>query len=342
MNRKDFAFSNGFARTFLFWGFTFFVGIVAGWFLESRLVKNTIPSSLPVRESAEKYSFIHPLLSTGDIPQLRSFDDLSHNIGADIERFVAEGKLSSASVYFRDLETGRWMGINEDEKYAPASLLKVALMMTYLKGAESDPNLLSRETVFKKEYLTNEQDGDNFPRMEVGSSYTIADLIRRMIVYSDNDAKNTLQAILDTESRQRIFSDFGVTLPQLSDRGDSMSPKAYSIFFRVLYNSSYLSRPLSEGALKLLSEVQFKDALSAGIPESVPVSHKFGSRIFTDKDKPSRELHDCGIVYYPDHPYFICVMTKGSDVADLENVIKDISLITYKFIEKTYPVKSAN
>lgn len=308
-----------------------------GWFGNSFISQKSAPIGEPaVREKTENYDFIHPLLSTGDASRFRSFDDLSHNLRADIERNVAEGKLISASVYLRDLETGRWMGVNEDVQYAPASLLKVALMTTYLKGVDSDPALLERQTVFKKEYRSSTQDTDNFPRLTVGASYSIADLLRRMIVYSDNDSKNTLQAILDQESRQRIFADFGIKIPQVSDAGDSISPKEYSIFFRILYNASYLSRPLSEAALKLLSQTEFKEGLVAGVPQNMRVAHKFGSRVFPAEGKTPevRELHDCGIIYYPNHPYFLCIMTKGSFAPELASVLQAISSKVYQYMDK--------
>ena len=40
------------------------------------------------------------------------------------------------------------------------------------------------------------------------------------------------------------------------------------------------------------------------------------------------------MVYYPEKPYFLCVMTKGSDFAVLEKIISDISRIAYEHMEK--------
>jgi hypothetical protein len=70
------------------------------------------------------------------------------------------------------------------------------------------------------------------------------------------------------------------------------------------------------------------------------VSHKFGVRnILADGAKPTdeptaRELHDCGIIYYPNNPYFLCVMTRGKDFPTLEGVIKDISKIAWDEVSK--------
>jgi len=50
------------------------------------------------------------------------------------------------------------------------------------------------------------------------------------------------------------------------------------------------------------------------------------------------QLHDCGIVYYPQRPYVICVMTKGRDLDVLKNVIKGISEIVYEHQGSTMDV----
>ena len=44
---------------------------------------------------------------------------------------------------------------------------------------------------------------------------------------------------------------------------------------------------------------------------------------------PEHELHDCGIVYYPEHPYFLCVMTRGGDRPKLAAAIADVSKVAY-------------
>ena len=46
------------------------------------------------------------------------------------------------SVYFRNLNNGPWFGIRENEGFAPASLMKISILISYLKMSETDPNLL--------------------------------------------------------------------------------------------------------------------------------------------------------------------------------------------------------
>jgi hypothetical protein len=109
----------------------------------------------------------------------------------------------------------------------------------------------------------------------------------------------------------------------------------------VLYNSTYLGRENSERALKLLSETDFSEGIESGVPNNVLVSEKFGEVRMTDANGNllGKQINNCGIVYYPGHPYLLCVMTKGQgdDVKGLEGVVASISRIVYKGMQTLYP-----
>src|SRR6185437_13516132 len=98
---------------------------------------------------------------------------------------------------------------------------------------------------------------------------------------------------------------------------------------------TYLSPEMSEKALKLLSQTTFTSGIVAGVPKNIPVAHKFGERAY-DTDA-TKELHDCGIVYFPNHPYMLCIMTKGTDFGSLATVLKTISQKTYDEVKVSYP-----
>ena len=104
----------------------------------------------------------------------------------------------------------------------------------------------------------------------------------------------------------------------------------FSRFFRILYNGSYLNFEKSNKALELLTKIEFKDGLVAGLPSEVPVAHKFGERQFGEE----KQLHDYGIVYYPEKPYLICIMTRGKELSKLPHVISELSKVTYEEVSK--------
>ena len=89
---------------------------------------------------------------------------------------------------------------------------------------------------------------------------------------------------------------------------------------------------MSEKLLSILSKTEYKGGLVAGVPDNIIVSHKFGERVIGDV----YQLHDCGIVYYPNNPYLLCVMTKGTEFTKLEKVIQDISGMVYQDMLRKY------
>ena len=53
-----------------------------------------------------------------------------------IEKAKSEKKVSRVGVFYRDLSTRRWFGVNADAEFYPASLAKLPLAMTYYKVSD--------------------------------------------------------------------------------------------------------------------------------------------------------------------------------------------------------------
>lgn len=287
------------------------------------------------------YTFINPLLFCG-ISENKDFNEYL-SLKEKVTRYVAaaqqDKKVSDVSIYFRDLDSGRWTGINENADYAPASLLKVPTMIAFFALAQSHPDILSQAVYYDGSFDDNAFESIKpLKTIQAHTTYTIDHLIYAMIAYSDNNATRLLHQHIDPALLTEVYTDLGVHVPS-SASVDFLSAKSYSYFFRVLYNATYLNRSLSEKALQLLSEPDFPQGITAGVPANITVAQKFGERsIFgpIDHRETGSELHDCGIIYYPKHPYLLCIMTKGYNFTDLTSVIQDISRLTYQDIDMVY------
>lgn len=287
-----------------------------------------------IRQSG--YDFINPLLECE-----MSGNSLSLKISeAEIKKTIQENIIDKnpdavISLYYRDLKNGPWFGIDEKGQYSPASLFKVPLMMTYYKHLESNPGFFDREIEFKKPVSNFSQSIVSDKKIEAGKKYKISELIDYMIKYSDNEAADLLFQNIDVGEINSIFGDLGIAAPDLYHSDNKISVKDYASFFRILYNASYLSRNYSEQALKTLSEVEYKDGLIAGIPSGIKVAHKFGERELEDENgKKVRQLHDCGIIYHPQNPYLLCVMTRGKEFKNLSNIISSVSRTIYENVNE--------
>ena len=331
----------GFKDSRFYWP-TILIACVIGAFVLGRFTSDSFFAKksvlYPLRAVSNEFKFTNPLLAVGDSEIFRDTTSLEKQLSELIKDTTKKNGADSVSVYWKDLKSVRWAGINENALYAPASMLKVALLMTYLKLAESQPDILSKKIIYKNAQKNDiKKSSSNLTALIDGETYTIADLLKFMIIKSDNEAKGLLQQFISNEERSAIFNEISLKMPGLDDQGDIYSPKEYSIFFRILYNSTYLTPVLSEAALNLLSQTEYKEGLAKGVPKETVVSHKFGIRIFKSLNSPQQaiELHDCGIIYFPKYPYFLCVMTKGSDEAQLQNIIQNISSLVYKFSIET-------
>lgn len=285
-----------------------------------------------VRDKIATTYFTNPLLECAELPEHISIGDrvdLQKNIENFIANQKARGILSNASVYYRDLTNGPWFGINEDEPFTPASLLKVPLAMWYYAEADKNPEILEQEIEFNGPLGSSVVHFPPRATLEVGKVYTIDELIHRMLAESDNDATKILGEFAANRGVTEVYQDLGVK-PFL-DQAYTIDVHTYASFFRILYNATYLGRSLSEHILEIMSTSGFTKGLVAGVPASVPVSHKFGEKTL-DEAEHLYQLHDCGVVYAAS-PYILCVMTQGKEYGQLANVIKDISSMVYKAVK---------
>ncbi len=266
------------------------------------------------------------------------------NFKTDVNQVVSQklqdGKADEIAVYFKSLNSGGWFGIQEDQNFFPASLLKLPIAVAYYKWSEEDPTILKKEISYQdstakilEDFNTSEHYKPDNP-IEVGQTYTVEQLIEKMIIESDNNAKNLLVLNFDSEDRYlRVYTDLGLAeAPELMGNQPSLSVHAYSAFYSVLYNASYLNKGDSNKVLSLLTQTKFNLGLTSKLPANIEVAHKFGE--YGDANGAFIQLHDCGIVYYPSYPYMACIMTRGHDYQSLEGVIQDISLSIYQQIDK--------
>jgi len=257
----------------------------------------------------------------------RRFMKAKSRIQRYIYKAFRDGVAKSVSVYLKDADTGIWIGINADDNFSEASLIKVPLMMAYLKKAENSPGVLKRTIKYSAPTASAQQNIIPRAGIQLGKTYTVEELLRYMIVYSDNAAADLLYRDLDPRLLDELYAD--LQLDYVKIKTDHLiSVRNYASFFRVLYSATYLDNDMSEKALDLLLQTDFPDGIVAGVPPNIPVAQKFGERAFIDN--PEKQLHDCGIVYLPDRPYLICVMTRGEDFNALKDVIKEVSKIAYE------------
>ena len=282
-----------------------------------------------------KYEFTHPLLLT-DIPiEDGRFALLKGNLINYLSSKTQEGVLKSASIYIRNLNDGSWTSINDLEKYSAGSLLKVPILIQYLKEEEKKSGILDKKILFEKHFSVPRNPVFVGKGLTPGTFYSIRQLLQSMIIDSDNDATILLDGSIDNNVSDQVFDALHLQRPNARDTDYFISVQDAAKFLRVLYSSTYLSPEMSDYALKLLTEQSFKDGLVKFLDPSIKVSRKFAERGSGEE----RQYHEMGIVYQNGKPYLISVMTKGKDLKELANVVADISQMVNSEMQQTFASK---
>lgn len=250
----------------------------------------------------------------------------------EIANYLEQNKnlYTLTSVYFRDLNNGPWFGIDEKAQFAPVSLLKVPVMIAYLKIAETDSRILQQTLPYTGKHILEENISGKATLSE-GQKYTLDELITRMISLSDNIAFEILVNHIQRADLRTVHQELGLIYPDKNTPNDYINVKDYAGLFRILYNSTYLNREMSERALGYLLNSDFRQGIKAGIPKGTKAALKFGIKDDSNNSNQLKQIHDCGIVYAPQKPYLLCIMTKGKSKLELPKIIKDISAIVYQY-----------
>lgn len=307
-------------------------GAVGGYLFHDLRTPQVLAHATELREGG--YRFVNPLLECdagGEVVQSEELVPFRARVEAHLATLRYPG-VENVSVYFRELNDGLWFGVGDAERFAPASLRKIPMMIALLKQAEHAPELLLRRVRFELQTdHTAQQAIKPSVQLERGQEYTIAELIRRMIVYSDNNAFMLLSREVDPAELDRTYARLDARGAAGARPRDFMTVDTFASFLRVLYNASYLGKQLSEWALATLAQSEFRGGLVEGVPPGVPVAHKFGEAR-EDAAGTRVQLHDCGIVYAPEHPYILCVMTRGASFEYLDDAIASTSRVVFQAV----------
>jgi beta-lactamase class A len=179
-------------------------------------------------------------------------------------------------------------------------------------------------------------DSDSTLYVRTGTTVTVAELARLMIVRSSNLATNLLIALLDP-ARVEVTSRMlgadsirvlrGVEDQKAYDRGlnNTTTAKDLAMLLLAVAEGRSAGPASSDSMVKMLLAQEFNDAIPAGLPAGVPVAHKTGWI--------TGLLHDAAIVYPPGRgPFVLVVLTRGlADPAEAARLSADLATIAYRW-----------
>ena len=245
-------------------------------------------------------------------------------------RGLAERLPAPSAFEVLDLSTGLHAGYNANVSMPAASTIKVAVMVEVFKRLEGGAFALGRRLTL----LPNDKDWGSGDLCDApaGTTYTISDLLTRMIDVSDNTAANMLIRFVGRQNINREMVALGLHHTKLANyiRTDDWavrnqlrsSPSDMVQLLRLMAQRRLIDEWSSNEMIAILEQDQFNTLLPEPLPDDITIAHKTGSLFDT--------LDDVGIVYANRAPYVIAVMTTALPSQTLgRNFIHDISSIVY-------------
>lgn len=232
------------------------------------------------------------------------------------------GQNQNVSIYFEYLPTGANIVVNRDLALWPASLMKIPIALAVMKKIEKGEWKLTNELV-----LFNEDKDIRFGNLHkepTGSRLTIEKLLEEMLTNSDNTARQMFIRNLDLIEVADVIEHLG--LEDIFNADKQVTAKKFSIFWRALFVSTYLSPEYSQKLIEIMAKSQFGGYLAKGLPDGITFSHKIGV------DAVNNVFSDSGIVYQPDRSYILTVMIQEPDGQKARALMKEISEKIYSYV----------
>jgi beta-lactamase class A len=239
-------------------------------------------------------------------------------------------------VAIEDLKTGDHFFLHENEVFAQASSIKIAVLADLcLQAQQGKLKLTDLYTVQASDLVP---DSDIMGGLTPGvTRITLRDLATMMVAVSDNSATNVLIDRVGMDNVNRMLDSLGLAHTRLrrkmmdleaakEGRENISTPREMMTLLEAIYRGKLLDQESAADFFKILSTN--KDSwIPRDLPADVKIANKPGSL--------EAVRNDSGIVFAEGRPYVICVMTAflGNE-RDGEDAISKISLAAWRIFDR--------
>ena len=239
-------------------------------------------------------------------------------------------------VAIEDLSTGEQSFLREDEVFAQASSIKIAVLADlYLQAQQGKLKLADLYTVQSSDLVA---DSDIMGGLTPGvTRVTLRDLATMMVAVSDNSAANVLIDRIGMENVNAMLDSMGLAHTRLrrkmmdleaakQGRENISTPREMMMLLGSISRGKLLNKESTAEFFRVLSTN--KDSwIPHDLPADVKIANKPGSL--------EGVRNDSGIVFVEGRPYVICVMTAFlENERDGEVAISKVSQAAWKMFDR--------
>lgn len=232
-------------------------------------------------------------------------------------------------VYYKNLITGESFGMNEDQPFVAASVIKVPIMVEVFRQVTT--GTLTLDTLLPVHEEDKVPSCGVLRMMHKGMSVTVEDLCNLMIVISDNTATNVLINTLGMETINAALQGMGLTTTRVNRllfdveaRKRGLQNYFAPVEIGQLLEAMWAETLITPEASRQMIDILLNQQLNHKIPyflRGVKIAHKTG--------EDDGVTHDVGIIY-AQQPFVLCLSSNDTNVVATEMGFREIARICFE------------
>jgi poly-gamma-glutamate capsule biosynthesis protein CapA/YwtB (metallophosphatase superfamily) len=264
-------------------------------------------------DKLNKLSFNASISETGEVSIISGEDSMINEAQAgSIEEFLFDKGYTTFSYYYHNLNSGQEIKFNERQPFRAASTIKLPLAL-YVYQLIADGKLPPDEELPYQDH--HYYGGTGIIQFdEMGTTYTIQELVELSLKKSDNIAFIMLRERVGRENFEQYLKNIGAQ-HVYPDGINITSAQDLVLYAKELFTFSE-NAPMGEELLTYLQNTDFNGILPEEL-EGIPVSHKVGYI-------PMHQVYNDVAIVLDADPYILSIMIQGIETHSSENIVAEV------------------
>jgi len=246
-------------------------------------------------------------------------------------------------IVLEDLDSSEKWGLNENELFYAASVIKVPIMAAVFSAVERGEIALTDQIILKEEDFVG--GSGVLQHLTPETSLSLQDIMMLMIIQSDNTATNILIDQVGVEHIEQTMKEVGMEKSTFYNKLMMNNPKpkgfnqitAFEIakLLKLMATRELVSTDTSERMIAIMKKQQIKDCL----PEKLPSPYSNFNDGMTPWELAHKTgwipgtRHDVGIFYVGERKLIATVLSKGVDDLVSKQMLAQIGEEIYNYLQ---------
>ncbi|MEH2150113.1 serine hydrolase [Nostoc sp.] len=255
-------------------------------------------------------------------------------ITSQIRTLLASYKTLNPGIFFLDLDTGNYIDINGEKRFAAASTIKFPLLVALFQEIDAGRIKLTDKLVMRRDLKVGESGIMQYK--PIGTKFSILETATLMMTISDNTATNLVLDRLGGAAKvSQRFRSWGLQntamqnlLPDIGGT-NTTSSKDLVRLAALVSNNRLLSPTSRNQVLGIMRRVKTNSLLPAGIGQGATIAHKTGTLRFI--------IGDAGIIQMPNGKSYLAgvLVQRPNYDPRAGDFVREVSRRVYNYLDNT-------